>query len=327
MDNNQFLSDWGLTIMVFLPLAGALVMLLIPRTEEQIHRTLALVVTLATAGIGAAVLADFNYGASETLQFVVNKPWIDVINARYAIGIDGLSVPLIGLTLLIMPLCVIYSWNHFPEPRNPKAFLILLLVLHTGMLGTFVAQDLILFFVFFEVVLLPMYFLIGVWGGEERQYASIKFFLYTLFGSAMMIVSFLALFFVTGAETFSMQGLADGIADLVAHNDISSTTMVLIFGGMFLGFGIKVPMFPFHTWLPDAHTQAPTVGSVILAAVLLKLGTYGFIRVALPILPEAAVDWASWIGLLAVIGIIYGALGCLAQTDMKRLIAFSSVAH
>ncbi len=171
MDNNQFLSDWGLTIMVFLPLAGALVMLLIPRTEEHIHRTLALVVTLATAGIGAAVLADFDYGAGDTMQFVVNKAWIDVINARYAIGIDGLSVPLIGLTLLIVPLCVIYSWNHFPEPRNPKAFLILLLVLDTGLLGTFVAQDLILFFVFFEVVLLPMYFMIGVWGGEQRQYA------------------------------------------------------------------------------------------------------------------------------------------------------------
>ena len=323
MDNNQFLSDWGLTIMVFLPLAGALVMLLIPRTEEHLHRTLALVITLATAGVGAAVLADFDYGASETLQFVVNKPWIDVINARYAIGIDGLSVPLIGLTLLIMPLCIIYSWNHFPEPRNPKAFLILLLVLHTGMLGTFVAQDLILFFVFFEVVLLPMYFLIGVWGGEQRQYASIKFFLFTLFGSALMIVSFLALFFVTGGETFVIQDLAA----LVPDSDISRLTALLIFGGMFMGFGIKVPMFPFHTWLPDAHTQAPTVGSVILAAVMLKLGTYGFIRVAIPILPEAAVEWAPYIGALAVIGIIYGALACLAQTDMKRLIAFSSVSH
>jgi NADH-quinone oxidoreductase subunit M len=323
MDNNQFLSDWGLTIMVFLPLAGALVMLLIPRTEEHLHRTLALVVTLATAGVGAAVLADFDYSASETLQFVVNKPWIDVINARYAIGIDGLSVPLIGLTLLIVPLCVIYSWNHFPEPHNPKAFLILLLVLHTGMLGTFVAQDLILFFVFFEIVLLPMYFMIGVWGGEQRQYASIKFFLFTLFGSALMIVSFLALFFVTGGETFVIPELAQ----LVTESDVSRLTGLLIFGGMFMGFGIKVPMFPFHTWLPDAHTEAPTVGSVILAAILLKLGTYGFIRVAIPILPEAAVEWAPYIGALAVIGIIYGALACLAQTDMKRLIAFSSVSH
>jgi NADH-quinone oxidoreductase subunit M len=200
---------------------------------------------------------------------------------------------------------------------------VLLLVLHTGMLGTFVAQDLILFFVFFEVVLLPMYFLIGVWGGEQRQYASIKFFLFTLFGSALMIVSFLALFFVADVDSFVIADLAEG----VAAADVARTTQLLIFGGMFMGFGIKVPIFPFHTWLPDAHTQAPTVGSVILAAVLLKLGTYGFVRVALPILPEAAVDWAPWIGLLAVIGIIYGALACLAQTDMKRLIAFSSVSH
>jgi NADH-quinone oxidoreductase subunit M len=323
MDNNQFLTDWGLTLMVFLPLAGALVMLLIPRAEENVHRWVALLVTLATAGVGAAVIADFDYGASDVLQFVVNKRWIDVINARYVVGIDGLSVPLIALTLLIVPLCVVYSWKHFPEPRNAKAFLILLLVLHTGMLGTFVAQDLILFFVFFEVVLLPMYFMIGVWGGEQRQYASIKFFLFTLFGSALMIVSFLALFFVTGGETFVIPELAV----LVAESDIARWTGLLIFGGMFMGFGIKVPMFPFHTWLPDAHTQAPTVGSVILAAVLLKLGTYGFIRVAIPILPEAAVEWAPIIGALAVIGIIYGALACLAQTDMKRLVAFSSVSH
>jgi NADH-quinone oxidoreductase subunit M len=323
MDNNQFLTDWGLTLMVFLPLAGALVMMLIPRSEEAAHKWVALVVALATAGIGAAVIADFDYGATDTLQFAVDRSWIDVINSRYTIGIDGLSIPLVALTLLITPLCIIYSWNHFPEPRNPKALLILLLVLHTGMLGTFVAQDLILFFVFFEIVLLPMYFLIGVWGGEQRQYAAIKFFLFTLFGSALMIVSFLALFFVTGGDSFVMGDLARGVAE----SDVPRQTQLLIFGGMFMGFGIKVPMFPFHTWLPDAHTQAPTVGSVILAAVLLKLGTYGFVRVALPILPEAAVEWAPWIGLLAVIGIVYGALACLAQTDMKRLIAFSSVSH
>jgi len=323
MDNNQFLADWGLTLMVFLPLAGALVMLLVPRAEENVHRWVALITTLATAGVGVAVMADFDYDASDKLQFVVNKAWIDVIHARYTVGIDGLSVPLVALTLLVVPACVIYSWNHFPEPRNAKAFLILILVLETGMLGTFVAQDLILFFVFFEVVLLPMYFLIGVWGGEQRQYASIKFFLFTLFGSALMIVSFLALFFVTVGETFNMTELARWVAE----NPVSRTAGLLIFGGMFMGFGIKVPIFPFHTWLPDAHTQAPTVGSVILAAVLLKLGTYGFIRVAIPILPDAAAEWAPIIGLLAVIGIIYGALACLAQTDMKRLIAFSSVAH
>jgi NADH-quinone oxidoreductase subunit M len=329
MDNNQFLTDWGLTLMVFLPFAGALVMLLIPKAEEQLHKVIALVTSLAAAGVGIAVFADFDYGATDQTQFVVRKDWIDVIHSQYFVGVDGLSLPLIALTLLIVPLCIVYSWNHLPEPHNAKAFLMLILVLHTGMLGTFVARDLILFFVFFEVVLLPMYFLIGVWGGEQRQYASLKFFLYTLFGSALMIVSFLALFFVTGGETFAMGELAQRIADPAAFDlsPISHTTELLIFGGMFMGFGIKVPMFPFHTWLPDAHTQAPTVGSVILAAVLLKLGTYGFVRVALPILPEAAVSWAPWIGGLAVVGIIYGALACLAQTDMKRLIAFSSVSH
>jgi NADH-quinone oxidoreductase subunit M len=184
-----------------------------------------------------------------------------------------------------------------------------------------VAQDLILFFVFFELVLLPMYFMIGVWGGEDRQYASLKFFLYTMFGSALMLVAFLALFFKTGAESFSIPFLIE------QGMNISRTTQIWIFAGMFVGFAVKVPMFPFHTWLPDAHTQAPTQGSVILAAVLLKLGTYGFVRIAIPVLPEAAKAWAPYIGGLAVIGIIYGSLGCLAQTDMKRLIAFSSVAH
>lgn len=319
----DFIQDWGLTVMVFAPLAGVALMMLFPKEAEETHKLVAMGASLVSAAFGIAVFADFDFDNTGTLQFVKSTGWIDVINARYDIGIDGLSVPLIALTLLITPLVIIYSWNHFPEPQNPKAFLALILVLHTGMLGTFVAQDLILFFVFFEVVLLPMYFMIGVWGGPERQYASIKFFLYTLFGSALMILSFLALFFLTGAETFNMVELANRVQGM----DIARGTQILVFGGMFMGFGIKVPMFPFHTWLPDAHTQAPTQGSVILAAVLLKLGTYGFIRVALPILPEGAEAWAPWIGLLAVIGIIYGALGCLAQTDMKRLIAFSSVAH
>ena len=201
-------------------------------------------------------------------------------------GLDGISLPLLALSAFIVVLCVIYSWNHFPEPHNPKAFLALLLLLEVGMNGTFVAQDLILFFVFFELVLLPMYFMIGVWGGPNREYASIKFFLFTLFGSALMMLSFLALYF-KGGHTFD-------IPELIAANkhSMSHGVQLLIFGGMFLGFAIKVPMFPFHTWLPDAHTEAPTVGSVILAAVLLKLGTYGFIRIALPILPKAASSWA-----------------------------------
>jgi NADH-quinone oxidoreductase subunit M len=314
-------DNWALTLATFLPVAGALIMMLIPREEEETLKGVALLTTLATAAVGVYVLVRFiDIDRPGSLILDVNKQWIDVINSRYHMAIDGISLPLLLLSMLVCVLCVVYSWNHFPEPHNPKAFLILILILETGMNGTFVAQDLILFFVFFELVLLPMYFMIGVWGGENRQYASIKFFLFTLFGSALMILSFLALYF-KGGNTFDMVELQSG-ASAIAHG-----TQLLIFGGLFMGFAIKVPMFPFHTWLPDAHTEAPTVGSVILAAILLKLGTYGFVRIAIPILPEAAVSWAPWIGLLAVIGIIYGALGCLAQTDLKRLIAFSSVAH
>jgi len=315
-------EDIALSTAVFLPLVGALLLMVVPRENEGAQKLIALLTTLATMGVGIYLLAEFDYAASgDTMQFVVNRPWIDVISSRYIVGIDGISLPLLVLSMFICVLVVLYSWNHFPSPHNPKAFLALILLLETGMNGTFVAQDLILFFVFFEVVLLPMYFMIGVWGGENRQYASIKFFLYTLFGSALMILSFLALFFKGGAESFAIADLAQS-SSAIAHG-----TQLLIFGGLFMGFAIKVPMFPFHTWLPDAHTQAPTQGSVILAAILLKLGTYGFIRIAIPILPEAAVSWAPWIGGLAVVGIIYGALGCLAQTDLKRLIAFSSVAH
>jgi NADH-quinone oxidoreductase subunit M len=315
-------EDWALTLLVFLPLVGAAVVVAIPRSEEGLIKIAALGFSLATLAVAIGVIADFNFDAGGDIQMEVNKTWISVINANYHMGIDGISLPLMVLSAIIIPLCIIYSWNHFPDPHNPKAFLALMLILETGMIGTFAALDLVLFFVFFEVVLLPMFFMIGVWGGPDREYASIKFFLFTMFGSALMLISFLAVYFLSEPHTFDMLALQQSGA-----LDISRATANLVFAGMFMGFAIKVPMFPFHTWLPDAHTQAPTQGSVILAAVLLKLGTYGFVRIAIPILPGAAHDWAPWIGLSAVIGIIYGALNCLAQTDMKRLIAFSSVAH
>jgi NADH-quinone oxidoreductase subunit M len=314
-------DSWALSLAVFVPVVGVVAMMSIPRTQETALKTTALLTTLVTAGIGVYLIVAFDYGKSRALQFGADETWIEVINSRYHIGLDGISLPLLALSMLVTVLCVVYSWDHFPEPHNPKAFLILMLLLETGMNGTFVAQDLILFFVFFELVLLPMYFMIGVWGGPNRQYAAIKFFLFTLFGSALMILSFLALYF-KGGNTFDIVKLAALHGEGIVHS-----TQLIIFGGLFMGFAIKVPMFPFHTWLPDAHTEAPTVGSVFLAAILLKLGTYGFVRIAIPILPDAARSWAPWIGLLAVIGIIYGALACLAQRDMKRLIAFSSVAH
>jgi NADH-quinone oxidoreductase subunit M len=296
-------------------------MLFIPKADEALAKAVGIITAAATLAVGVFTLVKFNYDKADQMQFVAETEWISVIKSSYFIGLDGISLPLYFLSMVITLLVMIYSWNHVPSPGNAKAFFALMLILQTGMAGTFIARDLVLFFVFFELVLLPMYFMIGVWGGENRQYASLKFFLYTMFGSALMLVAFLALFFQTGAESFSIPYLIEeGI-------NIPKNTQIWIFAGMFIGFAVKVPMFPFHTWLPDAHTQAPTQGSVILAAILLKLGTYGFVRIAIPILPEAAKEWAPWIGLLAVIGIIYGALGCLAQTDMKRLIAFSSVAH
>ena len=202
MDWFQF-DSWALSLAVFLPLVGAVVMMLLPKESETAIKSTALATTIATAGVGVWILANFDYDATDKLQFDVNKPWIEVINSRYHVGIDGMSLPLLVLSMLVCILCVIYSWDHFPEPHNPKAFLALLLVLETGMNGTFVAEDLILFFVFFELVLLPMYFMIGVWGGANRQYASIKFFLFTLFGSALMILGFLALYFQAG-NTFDI---------------------------------------------------------------------------------------------------------------------------
>ncbi|MBT8250156.1 MAG: NADH-quinone oxidoreductase subunit M [Acidimicrobiia bacterium] len=338
-----FDSGWGLTLIVFIPTVAAAILLAIPRSEEGAAKMIALVASLISFFLSVVAIFQFDFGRADQMQLGTKLEWITSINANYAIGIDGISLPLMVLSTFVVVLAIIYSWDHWPEPHNPKAFLILILFLATGMAGTFVARDLVLFFIFFELVLLPMYFMIGVWGDKQqvtlpivnrvvemRLYASIKFFLFTLFGSAFMLLGFLALYFKSGdsqlgIRTFDIEVLSD-IATRVDPGFLGSAAP-WIFAALFLGFAVKVPMWPLHTWLPDAHTAAPTVGSVLLAAILLKLGTYGFVRISLPILPEQSMNWAPIIAVLAVISIIYGSLACLAQTDMKRLIAFSSVGH
>ncbi|MBA2426022.1 MAG: NADH-quinone oxidoreductase subunit M [Actinobacteria bacterium] len=315
----EWIDSYGLSLATFLPVAGAVVLLLLPVGADGLLKLVGTVFSGLALVVGVLVVARFDYAGAGEIQLEVNATWIPQIEASYHIGIDGISLPLFALSLLVSFLCMIYCWFHIPEPGKTKAFLSLILLLETGMTGTFVALDLILFFIFFEVVLVPMYFLIGIWGGSRRQYAAVKFFLYTLFGSIFMLLGFLAIFF---------QGSSFDMIALRNNPPLASGTLQnIIFVGLFLGFAVKVPMWPFHTWLPDAHTEAPTVGSVLLAAIMLKMGTYGFIRIAYPILPDAAMYFGPVIGILAVIAIIYGALCCFAQTDLKRLIAFSSVGH
>jgi NADH-quinone oxidoreductase subunit M len=323
---NSGWEDWAISIATFLPLVGALVIAFTPRERDRLVRTLGVLFTAAALIVGLVMALGFDYGAGHGLQFEVSTHWIPVIGARYHVGIDGISLPLYVLTLALSFLCAIYSYRFVPSPGRTKSFLALQLLLETGMAGTFIAFDLILFFVFWELVLVPMYFLIGIWGSANREYAAIKFFLYTLFGSVLMLLAFLGMYFrsnVNGAHTFDIVQLQQ----FAASGGFSKAFQLVAFVGVFLGFAIKVPMWPFHTWLPDAHTEAPTVGSVLLAGILLKMGTYGFIRIALPVLPDAAREWAPWIGGLAAIAIVYAALACLAQRDLKRLIAFSSVGH
>jgi NADH-quinone oxidoreductase subunit M len=320
----------AITITTLLPILGALVIVLMPAERDRLIRALGIVFTSAALALAVAIAIGFDYGGRSGLQYEFDASWISAINARFHVGIDGISMPLYVLTFLLSFLCAVYTWRYVPSPGRTKAFIALMLLLETGMAGTFIAFDLILFFVFWELVLVPMYFLIGIWGSSNREYAALKFFLYTLLGSVFMLLGFLGMFFRSDIDpgpavvhTFDIVKLTQlGGAGAFSHG-----FQLVVFGAVALGFAVKVPMWPFHTWLPDAHTEAPTIGSVLLAGVMLKMGTYGFIRVALPILPYGAQRYAPWIGLLAAIGIVYAALACLAQKDLKRLIAFSSVGH
>jgi NADH-quinone oxidoreductase subunit M len=309
-----------LTLILFTPLAGAAVLLFVPRAQEQAIRWTAAVA--ATLGFVVSLPLWFRYDFSATgWQFAERGEWIPSIGASYYLGVDGYSALLILLTTLIGAIAVLCSWSGITE--RVKEYYVSLLILQTGLLGAFMALDFLLFFLFWEVMLVPMYFLIGIWGGGRRLYSAIKFFLYTLVGSVVMLLGILALYFhghsVTGTYTFDVTQLQ--------QLTIPFALQKWIFLSLFFGFAIKVPMFPFHTWLPDAHTDAPTAGSVILAAIMLKMGTYGFVRFSMPILPDASRYFVPLIAALSMIGIVYGALVALAQTDWKRLVAYSSVSH
>jgi NADH-quinone oxidoreductase subunit M len=309
-----------LTIVTFLPTAGALLLLLFQERMKQAIKITALATAVSTFACSLYLFFNFQTGTS-AMQFVVNKPWIASLGVSYHLGIDGISMLLVLLTTLLTAISILSTWNAVSD--RLKGFMVSLLVLETGMLGVFVSLDLFLFYVFWEVMLIPMYFLIGIWGGLNRIYAAIKFVLFTMFGSLLMLVAIVALYIInykaTGVYTFDLLSYYELQVPLGAQN--------WLFAAFALAFLIKVPVFPFHTWLPDAHVQAPTAGSVILAGVLLKMGTYGLLRYCLPIFPNAFAAFTPAMAVLSLIGIIYGALVAMVQKDVKSLVAFSSVAH
>ncbi len=302
-----------LTLIVFLPLAGALA--LIP-VNDAVAKWVALGVAslVFLASLPLWILFD---GSTAAMQFVETHQWIASPSIHYAVGVDGISLPLVLLTTMLTPLCIAVSWTSI-ETRV-KEFMISLLVMETATVGVFVALDVVLFYVFWETLLIPMYLLIGVWGGPRRVYAAIKFFLYTLAGSVLLLVAILVLYVSAGAQSFDMLTLS--------RATYPPWLQSWVFWAFFAAFAVKVPMLPLHTWLPDAHVEAPTAGSVILASVLLKLGAYGFLRFSLPMLPDATRQFAAWVILLSVAAIVYGACMALAQSDLKKLIAYSSVSH
>jgi len=313
--------DHILSIVLFTPLVGLLVLLFIPSSNARAVKLWANIASFA--GFLVSLPLVFNFDSSKDFQFVERASWIPTIGATYHIGIDGLGLLLVMLTTLLGFLSILASWSAITE--RLKEYYAFFLLLQVGMLGVFMALDFLLFFVFWETVLVPMYFIIAIWGGPRRVYAAIKFVIYTLIGSVLMFLGILVLYFQHSAQ---FQTLSFDIADLM-RLQLSPAVQWWVFWAFFLGFAVKVPMFPFHTWLPDAHVEAPTAGSVILASVLLKMGTYGFLRFSVPLLPDAAKNHivVAVMATLSIIGIVYGALASLMQKDWKKLVAYSSVSH
>ena len=312
-----------LTLSWLVPLAGALLLLFVPNADgrrDGLIRWLTLGTSLVAFAVTLAIWAWFD-GASASFQFVERHPWIPAFGIDYYIGVDGISLLLVVLTGFLTPIALLSSWGSIE--RKVKEFSIFMLALEAAMIGVFVSLDLFLFYVFWDAMLIPMYFLIGIWGYDQRVYAAIKFMLYTMAGSVLMLVAILGLAYLhstaTGVYSFDLLKLYT--------LEIAPQTQMWFFLAFTVAFAIKVPLFPFHTWLPDAHVQAPTAGSVILAGVLLKMGTYGLLRFSFPLFPQAAAYFAPWLALLAVIGIVYGALVAMVQPDMKKLVAYSSVSH
>jgi NADH-quinone oxidoreductase subunit M len=307
-----------LTWMIFLPVLGAIVVLCLPRRADQLIKGVAAAFTVPPLLMAVWLFENFDR-TTAGMQFVTKVPWIQSFHIQYFIGVDGISITMVLLTALLSFICIFASWGI---DKATKAYFALFLILDAAMMGVFCALDFFLFFVFWEVMLLPMYFLIGIWGGPRREYAAIKFFLYTMIGSVLMLVAMLALYFYAEPHTFDMLELAS------RSSSYSAGFQRLAWLALFVGFAIKIPAFPFHTWLPDAHVEAPTAISVILAGVLLKMGTYGILRINYAILPQGTLTYAFW--LLVALGtwnIVYGALCAMAQTDFKKLIAYSSISH
>lgn len=307
-----------LSLMTFIPLLGMVLILLLKREQENAARYLAAIFSFIPLVLSFILLSRYD-GSTSQIQFVEKFDWIPSLGITYYMGVDGLSVPMLFLTALLGFVSVIYSFGDIKE--RVKQYFAFLLLLEVGMMGVFAALDFFLFYIFWEIVLVPMYFLIGIWGHGRKEYSAIKFFLYTLFGSLFMLVGILSLYFTVEPHTLNMMTLIEKSAGLTRGFQL------LAFVAFYIAFAVKVPIFPFHTWLPDAHVDAPTAVSVILAGVLLKMGTYGFLRISYPMFPQGALYFALPIGILALINIVYGALVCMAQKDLKKMIAYSSVSH